>query len=486
MDVRPRRRRVPPGGRVMRSKDTNVQATDLGMAAVDRIHREMQIDEPWTLREERGFTWWGAWIRQRVWSGEAIRSRGETLWHVRAVTPTFRDLPDEPATYAQVIEMNLLQPMSAFVFDPEDGTISARCGAFVYDAIAPWLSTWLLMATGLQASMAWMAGGSEVAEALVLDDDAAPDRRSPARPRRHAQRRRDAARGAVAADGERDGGHRERSSPTRASSPPGTRTRTRCTCCSRWAPVRPRSGTSARRTIPCSASVPGSRSRCPRRSGRSAGPGSPTRSTRPSRPTGAGRIGRTPSARGSTNAAASTTTRSCRPSCSGGTPTTWACSSATSSTWGRCGRGSPASACRGSMRPRSRGTPTTIRSCPSDDGHGRRSRAKPESRPRRRSTGTSGRSARLPGSPVRGPPRRRGCLPASCSWTRPIPARSPRSTTPSRPPRTATGSSSGPARTGSRWSWIGPSGSRATATRRRSSSSPSAARRWASPCRARA
>ena len=56
------------------------------MAAIERIHREMQIDEPWTLREERGFTWWGAWIRQRVWSGPATRSAGETLWHVRART----------------------------------------------------------------------------------------------------------------------------------------------------------------------------------------------------------------------------------------------------------------------------------------------------------------------------------------------------------------------------------------------------------------
>jgi len=146
------------------------RSPDLGMDAVDRIHREMQIDEPWTLREERGFTWWGAWIRERVWTGDAVRSRGETLWHVRAVTPTFRDLPDEPATYAAVIDMNLLQPMSAFVFDPDDGTVSARCGVFVYGAVAPWLSTWLLTAVGLQASMAWLAAGSDAAAGLVRDD----------------------------------------------------------------------------------------------------------------------------------------------------------------------------------------------------------------------------------------------------------------------------------------------------------------------------
>ena len=140
----------------MNNNDSKQRSKDLGMAAIERIHREMQIDEPWTLREERGFTWWGAWIRQRVWSGPATRSAGETLWHVRARTPVFRDLPDEPATYTHVNEMNSLWPMGALAYDPDDGTISARTGAFLYAGVDPWLESYLMMAVGLQSSFAWL------------------------------------------------------------------------------------------------------------------------------------------------------------------------------------------------------------------------------------------------------------------------------------------------------------------------------------------
>ena len=153
----------------MSSKDTKRRSKDLGLAAVERVHREMQVDEPWTVREDRGFTWWGAWIRQRVWAGPATRSRGETLWHVRARTPVFRDQPDEPATYARVNEWNALWPMGALAYDPDDGTISARTGAFLYAGVDPWLETFVLMAVGLQASLAWV--GAETAEGVGPRDD---------------------------------------------------------------------------------------------------------------------------------------------------------------------------------------------------------------------------------------------------------------------------------------------------------------------------
>ena len=66
----------------------------------------MQVDEAWSVREERGFTWWGAWVRQRMWADPAVRSGGETLWQVRARTPVYLDQPDEPATYDLMNTLN--------------------------------------------------------------------------------------------------------------------------------------------------------------------------------------------------------------------------------------------------------------------------------------------------------------------------------------------------------------------------------------------
>ncbi len=146
---------------------------DFGLETVERVFRDMAIDEPWSVREARGFTWWGAWCRQRVWAEKAVRSDSETLWQVRARTPAFRDQPDEPATYALVNAMNALQPMSAYAFDPDDRTVSARCGAFVYEEIAPWLGRYVSMAVALQASLAWL-GVPDAADGRPLDDDAHP------------------------------------------------------------------------------------------------------------------------------------------------------------------------------------------------------------------------------------------------------------------------------------------------------------------------
>ncbi len=157
------------------------QETDAGLQVVDFVYKHMSIDDEWSVREGRGFTWWGDWVRQRVWADEAVESNGDTLWHVRARTPVYRDLPDEPETYALVQEMNVLTSFSAYVYDPDDGTVSARCGAFVYEAIAPWLEKYVLAAAGLQSSFAWSQGPAQ-ADGRSLDDQEHPSSGRPAEP----------------------------------------------------------------------------------------------------------------------------------------------------------------------------------------------------------------------------------------------------------------------------------------------------------------
>ena len=147
---------------------------DLGVAAVERSFTEMAVDEQWSVRGERGFTWWGAWVRQHVWAGEAVRSRGETLWHVRARTAAYRDQPDEPGTYAFTCGLNALPGLSAYAYDPDDRTISARCGVFTYDGVHEWLERFFRVSVALQASIAWLQAPAE-ADGRPLDDQPHPD-----------------------------------------------------------------------------------------------------------------------------------------------------------------------------------------------------------------------------------------------------------------------------------------------------------------------
>ena len=39
---------------------------DIGQAAVDSLYNVMQIDEEWSVRDTRGYTWWAKDRAQRV------------------------------------------------------------------------------------------------------------------------------------------------------------------------------------------------------------------------------------------------------------------------------------------------------------------------------------------------------------------------------------------------------------------------------------
>jgi len=48
--------------------DVNRQQGDLGGQTVERIRAVMQVDEEWSFDIPGGFAWWGAGLRQRIWS----------------------------------------------------------------------------------------------------------------------------------------------------------------------------------------------------------------------------------------------------------------------------------------------------------------------------------------------------------------------------------------------------------------------------------
>jgi len=154
-------------------KKRDFAGEDLGLQVVERAFEAMQVDEPWAVREDRAFTWWGAWVRQRIWADEATASGGETLWQVRARTPALRGMPDEAETYAFVNVLNAICTMSAYAFDPDDGTVSARCGGLAYEHTIGWMPGWLVTAFALQISIAWGQVPAQVGE-RTLDREPHP------------------------------------------------------------------------------------------------------------------------------------------------------------------------------------------------------------------------------------------------------------------------------------------------------------------------
>lgn len=42
--------------------------SDVGMRIVDEIGHSLSLNEEWSVRDERGFSWWGKDLAQRVWA----------------------------------------------------------------------------------------------------------------------------------------------------------------------------------------------------------------------------------------------------------------------------------------------------------------------------------------------------------------------------------------------------------------------------------
>jgi hypothetical protein len=55
---------------------TSARSDDVGVSVVNAIAAMMSIDDEWSTREERGFTWWGKDYAQRVWSEPGFEDGG--------------------------------------------------------------------------------------------------------------------------------------------------------------------------------------------------------------------------------------------------------------------------------------------------------------------------------------------------------------------------------------------------------------------------
>ncbi|MHB8516319.1 MAG: hypothetical protein ACYC9X_11225 [Dehalococcoidia bacterium] len=112
----------------------------------------MQIDDKWSMREERGFTWWGHELAQRVWADEARNDGGTFVARVSAETDFLYDVPNDPKLVEKIGLLNTLATLSSYVYDADSGCITARCSAYVHEENSEWLSSLLSAAVAIQAA----------------------------------------------------------------------------------------------------------------------------------------------------------------------------------------------------------------------------------------------------------------------------------------------------------------------------------------------
>ncbi|MFM7252267.1 MAG: hypothetical protein ACKO27_04280 [Ilumatobacteraceae bacterium] len=132
-------------------------APDAGIAAVERLHQKMMIDEEWTARRPRGFTWWGHRLAQHVDASELTPGPdGELRSTVTVRTEVVRGVPSAHAgERRQIVNLaNKLEAMSAVVYDEAAGTVEECASAAVgADTVDTWIDV-LSVASVLQNAAA--------------------------------------------------------------------------------------------------------------------------------------------------------------------------------------------------------------------------------------------------------------------------------------------------------------------------------------------
>lgn len=143
---------------------------DLGTQVADDLHRLLMIDEEWTLREERGFTWWAHRHPQRIWAEPVLTDLGERTTRIHIETPLVRKAGDARRLLQFSALANTMTTLGAVTADPAEQRVVMHTAATVHGENRPWLGKLLSVAALLQLLKAEQTS-SQFAEAVGGEPD---------------------------------------------------------------------------------------------------------------------------------------------------------------------------------------------------------------------------------------------------------------------------------------------------------------------------
>ena len=123
-------------------------AEDVGLQAVEGIFHMLQIDDEWSIRRPRGFTWWSYRLAQHIDASEPSQDDEFQLSRIRIRTEVVDSVMKPPADFVALANMHAA--LSAVVWDPHERNISECCTGIVHQENVGWLSRLLSTAALLQ------------------------------------------------------------------------------------------------------------------------------------------------------------------------------------------------------------------------------------------------------------------------------------------------------------------------------------------------
>lgn len=150
-----------------------MSAPDAGLRTVEDIFANLQIDEQWSTREGRGFTWWAHRHAQRRWADEPVEDEGVTPSVVHVETEALRGLSALSPTDARGTEavLGVVAGTASLAATLVDGDkVRFHSTVQVHDEIQGWSSRLIQMAAVVQIANAEL-GVAQLAETLRLEAD---------------------------------------------------------------------------------------------------------------------------------------------------------------------------------------------------------------------------------------------------------------------------------------------------------------------------
>jgi hypothetical protein len=126
---------------------------DLGPRVVQQLLEALQLDDGWSMRSRRSFTWWGHHLAQRVWAERPHRDGADST-RVQGTTVVLKGVRRAPQTVETIASLNRFATFSALVWNPYSGEVALHCSAYFTRDNARWLQPIFAKAITMQAAEA--------------------------------------------------------------------------------------------------------------------------------------------------------------------------------------------------------------------------------------------------------------------------------------------------------------------------------------------
>lgn len=125
---------------IRRSSPRRGQPTDPGLAAIQDIYRLWQVDDRWSVRQGRGFTWWAGDFRQHVFVDKGRQDHGAVVYRLSAITELLNGtVPDEATPISVAVLNNFGHRCYAVLLDEHTRAASLATSVFFHRESANWI-----------------------------------------------------------------------------------------------------------------------------------------------------------------------------------------------------------------------------------------------------------------------------------------------------------------------------------------------------------